>query len=72
MMKPQYITNEQGERISVILSMDEYEVLLRNQSPGDLELSDEAKEILDLRLEDYYRNKKDGKEWDVIKSEILK
>lgn len=71
-MKPQYITNEQGERISVILSMDEYEVLLRNQSPGHLELSDEAKEILDLRLEDYYRNKKDGKEWDVIKSEILK
>ena len=71
-MKPQYITDDQGVRTGVILSIEEYESLINNRSTDNLELSDETKKILDKQLEDYYLNKNEGKEWEVIKTEILK
>lgn len=71
-MKPQYITNDQGVRTGVILTIEEYESLLNSPSTDNLELNDEGKKVLDKRLEDYYLNKDDGKDWEVIKAEILK
>ena len=44
LVKPQYITNDQGEKISVILPLDEYERMVNElEDIDDVRLFDEAK-----------------------------
>jgi hypothetical protein len=44
LVKPQYITNDQGEKLSVILPIDEYERMLSElEDIDDVRLFDEAK-----------------------------
>jgi PHD/YefM family antitoxin component YafN of YafNO toxin-antitoxin module len=44
LVKPQYITNEDGERVSVIIPVSEYEQIIQElENIEDVRLFDEAK-----------------------------
>lgn len=44
LVKPQYITNENGERISVVLPVDEYERMIQElEDMDDIRLYDKVK-----------------------------
>jgi hypothetical protein len=45
LVKPQYITDENGQKISVILPVDEYERIIQElEDVDDVKLYDEVKE----------------------------
>ena len=52
-MKPQYITDAKGKRISVIVPINDYEKMLQElENKEDVQLYDEAKKM--IRVNEYY------------------
>ncbi|TGM12305.1 hypothetical protein EHQ81_14665 [Leptospira selangorensis] len=58
---PQFITNQKGKKLSVVLSLKEYKALLEDSEElEDIKLYDEAKTKNEksLPLKDYLKNRK--------------
>ncbi|WP_426671612.1 hypothetical protein ACPPVU_10275 [Mucilaginibacter sp. McL0603] len=69
-MATQFITNDKGEKTSVIISITEYEDLL-HQHHLNLELTDEYKKMMDNMLEQEDNGKAKYVPFDQIKNRFL-
>ncbi|MES2267227.1 MAG: hypothetical protein V4520_10725 [Bacteroidota bacterium] len=61
LVKPQYITDENGKKISVILPMHEYERMVQElEDADDIKLYDEAKNLHEpsISFDEYVKNRR--------------
>ena len=61
LVKPQYITDENGKKISVILPVDEYERILQElEDADDVKLYDEVKHLNEpsTSFDDYVKSRR--------------
>jgi hypothetical protein len=70
-MPTQFIINEQGEKIAVIIPISEYENLLHQRHLG-LELTDDYKQMMDQMIDEQNSGKAHYVSYQSVKDRFLK